>query len=89
MKTGIELITEERLEQTQKHDWSIEHDLIHTEGQLRLAAIYALQPFTESEGINSYIGWESFTDKIELKSEVERLKVAGALIAAEIDRINN
>jgi len=87
MKTGIELITEEREEQLNKHNRSKEHDSEHEEGQLKLAAIFALEPFEDMKGINLY-GWDEFTEKVSVKNEVDRLKIAGALIAAEIDRIN-
>jgi hypothetical protein len=55
-----------------------------------MAAAYALYPHPdEQKGINLYLGWDWFTEKIDSKNEVERLKVAGALIAAEIDRLNH
>ena len=88
-KTGIDLIAEERAEQLNKHKWSAEHDKEHEEGQLKMAAMYALQPYpNEQIGIRCYGGWDWFTEKMDNKTELQRLVVAGALIAAEIDRIS-
>lgn len=82
--TGVELITKEREEQLEKHGWSEEHDDAHKEEQLTGVALYAL---TWDEGF-----WpEDWDDdqmiKIAAKTDKERLIVAGALIAAEIDRL--
>ena len=89
MKTGIELIATERQEQINKHGWTSEHDKSHENEELVRAAIYALDPcmdhFKQLD-----LGWGSFVSRIDNKdSRVDQLKVAGALIAAEIDRINN
>ena len=89
MKTGIELITEERQEQIGKHQWDEEHDSEHREGQLAIAAAFALDPPVNPSLLDEgYGGWEEFESKICDKSYKERLVIAGALIAAEIDRIN-
>jgi len=86
---GVELIAKERKEQIEKHGETIEHDVqFNTHRQLRTAAInllcdipgYASQPFGWSEVI-----W----NKMANKSYEQRLVIAGALIAAEIDRIKN
>lgn len=82
-KTGIELIAEERQEQINKHGWSKEHDLTHVDGELKYAALYALG---EERYLQPY-NWGDFEDSIERKSEIEKLVIAGALIAAEIDRL--
>lgn len=91
MKTGIELIIEERREQLYKHNWSFKHDQEeHSEGQLLLAAIYAITVDPLDAPIeHGYGGWEDFVDKIQDKDAIERLKIAGALIVAEIDRLQN
>ncbi len=83
--TGVELIAKERQEQLEKHGWSPEHDLIHKDGQLKFAALYALG---KKADLKKYVGWDWFMDKIDSKTEVEKLIRAGALIAAAIDRIN-
>ena len=83
METGLELIAKERKEQIEKHKWTEEHDKEHTEGQLKFASLYALG---EKSKLQSY-GWEWFQDKIDGKTDIERLTIAGALICAEIDRL--
>lgn len=69
-----------------KHGFGKEHDAneFHQDGQLTDAAHYAL----------TLKGWpqdwdEKFAEKIARKSYKERLVVAGAFIAAEIDRLNS
>lgn len=90
MKSGIELIAEERQEQIKKHGWTAEHDHLHEDGELKFAAMYAIKPHpTVQTGIKCYSGWDEFTERVDNKTEVQRLIVAGALIAAEIDRLNN
>lgn len=89
MKTGIELIAQERQEQIEKHGRSVQYDKGHNaQEQLPTAAIRLLQinrhdipaPFMWSERI-----WE----KMMNKPYRERLIIAGALIAAELDRLNH
>lgn len=83
--TGIELIAQERYEQINKHGFN-ESDKDYDEEELIQAAIYALNPmiYTWPNGWGSHFGM-----KILEKDRVGQLKVAGALIAAEIDRIQN
>lgn len=94
MKTGIELIAEERKEQIEKHGYDEENDSsrFHVAGELRQAAVFCL---TEN-AVYYPVGWDSsFSRKLLGKSKrmtkkaytIERLKIAGALCAAEIDRI--
>ena len=96
--TGIELIVIEREEQLKKHKYTLKHDQDHERGELaKAAAVLAVhhtdaivqddeQPF-ETNG--DPWGLESKLCKSNNKDElIHRLKVAGALIAAEIDRIN-
>lgn len=88
MKTGIELIAEERHEQIEKYGRTIALDVQeNTRFQLRDGA-------AELVGImrNRYercpVGWsEKIWQKMCDKGYKERLIIAGALIAAEIDRI--
>lgn len=83
MKTGIELIAEERQEQIKKHGYSLSHDITHESDELLHAAIYAIDPCPANEKL---FNWPGFQMKIMKKEYVDRLKIAGALIAAEIDR---
>jgi len=85
MKTGIELIAQERAEQIEKHGWNLKHDANHNCNELIYAAAYALEP---NKFNGSRFDWMEFQSKIDAKTDIERLKIAGALIAAEIDRLN-
>jgi hypothetical protein len=86
MKTGIELIAIERQEQIEKHGFDKDHDEEMSNGQLKDAAAYLLT------GELSCFP-KDWDEKYHLKfrskfgNEIETLKVAGALIAAEIDRL--
>lgn len=84
--TGIELIAQERLEQLSKHGRTIEGDVVHnSRGELLQAAIGIARGDIDQIPIS----WHSpLAERIMLKSPTERLAIAGALIAAEIDRIN-
>ena len=95
METGIELIAKERLEQIVKHGHTPEDDAINnTEGQFNVA-VFALISDGGEEGMTDQDfmhflpkGW----DKAKWlylcrKSRKERLAIAGALLAAELDRM--
>ena len=83
MKTGIELIPIERLEQVIKHGFQVQDDEFYSKGELYDAALFALDTTNDwPEKWDIY-----FRDKIAAKSYKERLIVAGALIAAELDRL--
>jgi len=108
MKTGIELITEERLRQIDKEGWSEEHDdNEHSCGGLLMAAIaYAehvrvrgwnilTPPHTVNKKdaarfymqINAPANWPWARKWWKPKSPIRDLVKSGALIAAEIDRL--
>lgn len=94
MKTGIELIAEERQRQIEVEGWTPEHDAEHDFGELAgAAACYALSTVFEKDGIGikRVIGdfWPSSWDTSwwKPKDKITDLKRAGALIAAEIDRL--
>lgn len=82
--TGLELIAKERKEQIEKHGWNAEHDDQHREEQLTGVALYAL-----TEDIDFWPDdWDDdVLIKIAAKNAKEKLAVAGAMIAAEIDRL--
>lgn len=97
MKTGIELIAEERERQIDVEGYDAKHDTGHTGGEISLAAAcYAAHPmdiFYKEEYYNQthYKKLIPF-DEYEIdkkKSELQKLVIAGALIAAEIDRLLN
>ena len=98
MKTGIELIVEERQRQIEKEGWTKEHDAQHKNDELVNAAICYADPnihyhqenrITKRRIPNKFwpkqwdIRWFKPTDRIR------DLVKAGALIAAEIDRLQN
>lgn len=88
MKTGIELIAQERAEQIEKHGWDLSHDADYANGELRRAAIFCLTLYEQDwpwhdGGIGTH-----FYNKIIEKSYEQRLVVAGAFCAAELDRLN-
>jgi hypothetical protein len=90
MKSGIELIAQERQEQVEKHGRTIDKDVrLNTNGQLSVAAGILSQMFIPDNMDLIPIGWdESIWNKMLCKPYKERLIIAGALIAAEIDRLN-
>ena len=99
MKTGAELIAEERQEQIEKHNRTIKHDVEENDSyQLsKAASVICLHEddFNCAE-LEDFIydfkpdKWKSdLWEKILKKSYKERLIIAGALIAAEIDRLQN
>jgi len=97
-KSGIDLITQERYEQVTKHHRTIAADKENNdEGQLVDAATtIALDvppglegAYIQAHGNHPPIGWDRDIWISMLKKPYkERLVIAGALIAAEIDRIS-
>lgn len=95
MKTGIELIAEERQEQIEKHNRTVILDVVrNSNGQLSEAA--AMLAYNENNCLDleeialdhcpeswDPVIWKKMVDK----SYKDRLIIAGALIAAEIDRL--
>lgn len=96
MKTGIEIISEERKRQIEVEGWTPEEDDLYTAGQLALAgATYAI-PTLDRDDYGGYIystdvptmfpfspkWWKPTPD-----NRIRELAKAGALIAAEIDRL--
>lgn len=96
MKTGIELITEERIRQLTVLGWTPEHDEQHRAGEIAMAAVcYALPhhiratpPMGQTKTfIDRFWPWEDFWWKPTPEDRVRELTKAGALIAGEIDRL--
>jgi SHS2 domain-containing protein len=92
---GIERITKERKRQIEKEGWDAEHDAEHTEEELVYAAICYAAPekvFILCEDDDGYHfvdpwPWDEEWDKRKKHKLIKRLTIAGALIAAEIDRL--
>jgi hypothetical protein len=90
-KTGVDLIEQERQEQIEKHGRSVEQDVaLNTKGQLSVAAGILCQKTIPANLDLIPTGWNVFIwNRMLSKPYKERLIIAGALIAAEIDRIDN
>lgn len=101
MKAGVELITDERKRQVEKEGWTPEHDAEHGSGQLALAASCYARPDDLQIGVKNSMGfhgtihrafgwpWSVRWWKPTPDDRVRELVKAGALIAAEIDRLHN
>lgn len=90
-KTGIELITEERQRQVEVEGWTLEHDDHHKWGELAKAAacyaVYGTDAEVYENGDPAW-PWSSEWDKrSNADGGLHNLVKAGALIAAEIDRM--
>ena len=88
---GVELIATERSEQLEKHEISVQYDVNTNDcAQLSWAAMMLLAVDFE-EGIDPVSfppGWsEHECEKMINKNYFDRLVIAGALIAAELDRL--
>lgn len=99
MKTGVELITDERARQVTVEGFTAEHDSAHSSRQLVLAAAcYTLPEFYRDYqhcpiSTNRPIfcprlwPWDPCWWKPSPENHIRDLVKAGALIAAEIDRL--
>ena len=96
MRTGIEIIAEERQRHFEIEGYTLEHDLVHEDGELAsAAACYSITDdtidFIDNEwGNDMYLNLWPF-DLSDLKrnpkNRIRDLAKAGALLAAEIDRL--
>jgi len=86
--TGVELIAKERAEQIEKHGKTVEKDCLHNKNKELITVARELLT-THPGNMGFPENWNrSQVHKIASKPYKERLIVAGALIAAEIDRLN-
>ncbi len=100
MKTGIEYIAAERQRQITEEKWTPEHDDAHKKGEMAgAAAAYALESCGFENPHCIELKRENVTHRVRLWPWAEywwkpsgdrrrNLIMAGALIAAEIDRLN-
>jgi hypothetical protein len=93
MKTGAELIADERKRQIETEGWTPEHDDQHAAGEIADAASCYLMdsgtfddPPADEGDIPGWWPWDVGWWKPS-KDRVRNLVKAGALIAAEIDRL--
>jgi len=99
MKTGIERIAAERERQVKREGWSAEHDDGYVSGELAEAAVaYATAEREQMRGVElDYLEGMTASGYVRYPWEdgwwkpsadpVRNLEKAGALIAAEIDRL--
>ena len=87
--TAIELIAAERERQITGERWTISHDDSHGAGQLALAAaVYAIPPKKRGDRVLGMLWpWSDRWYKPTPDDRIRELVKAGALIVAEIDRI--
>lgn len=86
--TGIELIAKERQEQIEKHGHTPESDFQKYNGMYSPELTWAANAAATADlGEFPKIWPDELCNKILDKPEIERLAIAGALIAAEIDRL--
>lgn len=91
MKTGIELISDERQRQIEVEGWNADHDdIANNDEQLaQAAAIYALPEIYRNYEFQVSNIWPFGMEwwKPTPDDRIKELTKAGALIAAEIDRL--
>lgn len=94
MKTGVELITEERARQVSQEGWTSEHDDEHSEGEIaEAAACYASLASEQAGGGGLALvppvpaAWPWDESWWKPRDQLRNLVRAGAMIAAEIDRM--
>lgn len=91
--TGVELIAAERLRQVEEEQWTAQHDMSHQYGELAIAAAALAVDGTDATirepggakdewGLVAKHGYRGTSP-----GHVRKLVIAGALIAAEIDRL--
>lgn len=87
--TGVEHIAKERSRQFVEKGRTSEHDDKHTKGELAdAAACYALTPRQRDQVEIDFWPWGPNRWKPSPRKRIRELEKAGALIAAEIDRLN-
>lgn len=93
--TGIERIAAERKRQIEAEGWTAAHDLQHRHGELAMVACAYALPWAidingeydcDSERLFRASGWADKYYKSLRQPRLRQLEIAGALIAAEIDR---
>lgn len=95
MSKALDLIAEERQRQIEREGWTPEHDDRHRRGDLAIAAAcYAVahtdarvtHPDADEEG-GDYFPWAKKYDKRQKHDTKRALVIAGALIVAELERM--
>lgn len=95
MKTGIDLIAEERQRQIEVEKWTSENDAKYEYGELAIAGACYAMPTDKRVTDDHFVGlpwqwpWDRSWWKPTPDDRIRELQKAGALIAAEIDRLQN
>jgi hypothetical protein len=88
--TGVELIAAERKRQIEQEGWTPEHDDAHSRREMQAAAecymAYGCNARWQSQAPMLW-PWDDKWWKPSYSDEIRNLVKAGALIAAEIDRL--
>lgn len=84
---GVDLIAQERARQVAEEGWTPEHDDAHIHGELVKAAVTYTYAFTERAPTQPPGNWPWAQRWWKPDDRVRNLVKAGALIAAEIDRL--
>lgn len=90
MKTGIEIISDERKRQIEVEEWDADHDEQHDNGELaNFAALYAIPDDKRMKAFAFLFPewWDKKWWKPTPDNRIKELAKAGACIAAEIDRL--
>jgi hypothetical protein len=99
MTVGTDLITAERKRQIESEGWTLEHDRIEHDGgdALAMAAVTYALPYYWRDGKRMEFFWPWIEDSFKptateanlpTENRIRELTKAGALIAAEIDRLS-
>ena len=83
-QSGAEMIASERQRHISDEGWTSEHGDHHTADELIRAALCYAAPWI---GLEQYWPWEAEWYKPDAADRTRNLAKAGALIAAEIDRL--
>lgn len=85
--SGVRAIARERHRQIEQEGWSAEHDDTHTDDNLAIAAACYALPVRARFLLTNWWPWNSFWWKPTPDNRIRELEKAGALIAAEIERL--
>lgn len=86
--TGIEAIREERSRQVSDEGWTLEHDDAHDTGELIAAALCYIRHGNVRKPAATPSDWPWHRSWWKPRDRRSNLVRAGALIAAEIDRLD-
>lgn len=84
---GAGMIVTERMRQVTEERWDWSHDDEHVSGELALAAVCYAMPTDLRQSVMTNWPWDEAWWKPTPEDRIRELVKAGALIAAEIDRL--